>query len=279
MKTDINNKNNHLSSYIYDKKTYEKLELFILNFQEKLDDANNNLQITKEILYQNSKMAMMGEMIDSVAHQWIQPLSIISLKASTLVECIDDDTVDKDFVTASCNDIIVQIQHLTDTLIEFRNFFSPDIKYSNINLNILFESVSILIKDDLISSQVSLNIISQDDLYINANENDMKHLFINLINNAKDEMVKNNIQIDKRVVTINCKRTASNKIEILISDNGKGIPKDIIRKIFQPRFTTKKKEGGTGIGLYMCRQIVNKYNGNISVYNENGAVFKIVLNK
>ena len=130
-----------------------------------------------------------------------------------------------------------------------------------------------------IPQPVEFEIKCPDSLYIEANENDIKHLFINLIKNSIDEMVKSKIDFDTRVITIICQQDSHN-VSFVVEDSGKGIPDKILPNIFDMNFTTKQNSGGTGVGLFMCKQIVQKYKGKISVTNKeqsSGASFCITL--
>ena len=258
---------------------YNKLKSLLQTVQCELDDARDKLKINKNILFQNSKMAVMGEMIDAIAHQWIQPLNIISMRSEFLtIYANDDGFVDKKYLEESQNIIAKQINHLITTLSEFRYFLRPNYNIKQVNLKSILKSISILLKDELLKNNTVLNVKNSEDVLIWINENDIKHIFINLINNAKDEMINSDVGIDNRVVSIAYCINNENKIEILVKDNGNGIPKEIMKDIFKPNFTTKKDKGGTGIGLYLCRQLITKYNGKVDVYNNCGAVFRIIFN-
>jgi len=236
----------------------------------------NELRLKDKILAQQSKMASMGEMLDIIAHQWKQPLNIISMK-SELICMFDKDTktVNQDEVLECKDEIHHQIDHLLSTLSEFRNFFRMDYNIEKVNLKSILDSIALLLKDELLKNLITLELIYSDDLFVLANENDIKHLIINLINNSKEEMLEANIK--NKIITIECIKV-DEKIEITLKDRGRGIPQNIIDNIFDVHFTTKEKNGGTGIGLYMCKEIVRKYNGKINVSNyKYGAVFKIVL--
>lgn len=246
------------------------------NFLEKrVKEQVDLLREKDKLLLQQSKMAAMGEIIDAVAHQWKQPLSIISLSNSLLCTITKDSEKIEYLEIKKCNNKVQkQVQHLSSTLDEFRNFFRPDMNYVNININKLFGSTLLLLKDELIQNIVQVEVICENDLYIKANENDIKHVLINLINNAKDEMVKNNIS--KRIIILHCYKL-NQKITISVQDRGLGIPLDIKESIFKPNVTTKKDEGGTGIGLYICKLIADKYNATLNVSNNQGAVFKMTF--
>ncbi|MEA3497694.1 MAG: hybrid sensor histidine kinase/response regulator [Campylobacterota bacterium] len=248
--------------------------------EEKVKSQIEDIEEKNKLLFQNTKLVAMGEMIDAIAHQWKQPLTIISMNAeSPLVFFEEDHKINKDNIIESHTKIKQQVAHLSSTIDEFRCFFRPNNNIEKVSLRSILNSISILLKDELISYNVELDILIDNDIVIYINQNDIKHLFINLINNAKDEMAKNNIDIANRIITIDVKRD-NNIINIQVKDRGNGIPQHIIPDIFKPHVTTKKDDGGTGIGLYMCKQIVDKYNGDISVKNssiDNGAVFTIEL--
>ncbi len=242
---------------------------------EKLEE----LREKDRLLFQQAKMASMGEMIDAIAHQWKQPLNTISMQKELVKMDIDSGVLDMTSVKEAIDVTSFQIEHLVNTMNEFRRFFRPNKSIEKLNIKNLLDSIMILLKDELLKYTTELNIVCDSNISIYANDNDIKHLFINLINNAKDAMIKNNIKNIDRKIIIECLED-ENSIEISIKDNGLGIPQDIINKIFQANFTTKEDNGGTGIGLYMCKQIVDKYAGKINVSNgASGAIFKIVLNK
>lgn len=246
--------------------------------EKKIETQVVQLKEKDAILMQQSKMAAMGEMVDAIAHQWKQPLNVVFMATENIEYDIKKDSINKNEFLENTELIKQQIDYLLDTMSEFRNFFRPNNNIETINLNQLLNSMTILLKDELLKNRVELNIIYDKSIYIKVNKNDIKHLFVNLINNAKEEIAKHNLDNDKRFIEISLEEV-DEKVTILVKDFAKGVPKEIQKNIFKANFTTKKDDGGTGIGLYMCQQIVNKYHGNISVYNDNGAVFKIVFDK
>ncbi|MEA1893284.1 MAG: hybrid sensor histidine kinase/response regulator [Campylobacterota bacterium] len=236
----------------------------------------DELRAKDEILVEQSKMAAMGEMIDVIAHQWKQPLNAISM-TSELICMVDDGTklLNIEEVDRCKKEVHHQIEHLLETLNEFRSFFRTNHNIEKVNLNSLFNSISVLLKDELLKKSVVLDVKCSELLSINANENDIKHLFITLINNAKEEMIRGDIK--EKIIDIECVKN-SDKIEISVKDRGRGVPKNIIDDIFRANFTTKESDGGTGIGLYISKQIVEKYSGEISASNyDKGAIFRVVL--
>jgi len=266
------------------KKSIEKLQLqkennsYKLSLEAKLQAQLEQLLLTEELLERNSKMAAMGEMIDIIAHQWKQPLNIISLQAGFLQECaLDGEQISNDEIIQCSKKVISQIQHLLHTLNEFREFFRPTTNIKEINLTSLFNSLQVLLKDNLLKNNINISYDFDESIKFNFNENDIKHIFINLINNAKDAFIQNNIDI--RNITIKATKL-ENKTTILFEDNAGGIPKHILPNIFKQNFTTKKDIGGTGIGLYMCKMILDKYNSTIDVETfDGGSRFIIVISE
>ncbi len=261
----------------------EENESYKISLEEKVSEQIDQLIEKDMLISRQSKLAAMGEMIDVIAHQWKQPLNIISMKTNFLsIHKKQDETIDYKYVHECEKDIKLQINHLSSTLDEFRNFFRPNYHIISLDLHRLFGSLKVLLKDELIHNTIDLRVDCPLDIYINTNENDIKHLFINLIKNSIDEMLKSKIQYDQRIIEI--KTTQEDRlIKIELQDSGKGIPLDVLPNLFQANFTTKAESGGTGIGLYMCKQIVHKYNGEIEVSNSKdinrGALFSIYLPK
>ena len=252
-------------------------------YQKKLEDkVAQQIEVLRhkdKMLLEQSKHAAMGEMIDIIAHQWKQPLNSIVMHTS-LLECsldiMDKDTLKEKFLDYHDN-LNVQVDNLLTTLDEFRSFFRPNSNLETVSLQNIIDSTLVLLKDELISHQIELTYQCETSLNLKVNANDLKQLFINIITNAKEEMVKTNIPSNQRKINIHCYKNEDEKIIIEIKNSGDGIDEKIIKDIFKMNFTTKSNEGGTGIGLYMCTLICEKYGATIEAYNDNGAVFRITF--
>ena len=238
----------------------------------------------EKILYQQSKMAAMGEMIGNIAHQWRQPLNVISVSASGIKLWIEDDLYSqedaKDFIEAILN----STNYLSNTIDDFRNFYKDDMDKSDFEVKKIIDKTIGLLKTVFIKEQIKIIYLNEDSLIINGVENQFLQVMINILNNAKDALVENNIE--DKIIFIDIYEK-ENHIYIEIIDNAGGVDEKIIEHIFEPYFTTKHKSLGTGIGLYMSEEIVTKQlDGKIFVYNkaikyENkdyfGACFKIKI--
>ncbi len=238
--------------------------------------AVNKFQQDK-IIIQQSKMAAMGEMIDAIAHQWKQPLNVINMWASKLdfkMEC--NQEIEEDMLKDLSRSIQDQVKHLVTTLDDFRIFFRPNKNKETVCIAEIINSVLALLRDDIQINSIKVEVTGSLDLNCNVISNELKHIFINLINNSKDAFNSNNIKDRRMTFNISEKKGF---VSISIIDTAGGIPLDIIDNIFKANITTKENSEGTGIGLYMSTQIAQKNHGELSVRNiANGAEFILNIN-
>lgn len=231
--------------------------------ENKLKEYRKELDDKQIILYQQSKMAAMGEMIGNIAHQWRQPLSIITTATSGMVLQKKMGVLTDEFFFEASNRINTSSQYLSQTIDDFRNFFIPNKEKSKVNLIEIFKKAL-----DLISAQFSskdIKIIKNiEGVEFESYENELIQALINILNNSRDELIKKD---GERFIFVDAFEK-DNFINIIIKDNAGGVIKENLDKIFEPYFTTKYKSQGTGIGLYMTEEIITKHlNGTICVEN------------
>ena len=264
-----------ISYYLYTKelkRLYDNLD----KNRTKLSSLNKNLRKTVEkevlkndeknkILFQQAKMAAMGEMIENIAHQWRQPLSVITVSASSIKLKKEFGLLEDKEHLESLDSIINTSNYLSNTIDDFRYFFSPDKSKNEFSTTELIDKSLKLLQANYKKNTISI-IKNIEDCQIITYENELIQVLINIFNNAKDELVKIE-DINKRYLFIDLYKDNENII-IEIKDNAGGIKKEILDRIFEPYFTTKHKSNGTGIGLYMCEEIISKHiNGSIIVQN------------
>ncbi len=287
----INENDGGVKRYIYvskdvtAKKKMEE-ELYALNnlLEERVREETR-LKIEKEqLLIQQSKMASLGEMINSITHQWKQPLNAISATVMEITEAYNFGELNITYVNRLNDTIIQQIQFMAKTMDDFRNFLRPskekiffDVKNAVEEIIIMF---SPLFKKNNILMR--LNCVEEGVFDVSGYPNEFKQVILNLINNSRDAIVsKSKIEDDTGkadYIDINIFNDID-KLIISISDNGGGIQEDVIDRIFEPYFTTKPLDEGTGIGLYIAKTIIEDNMGwKLTARNvKGGAEFRIEI--
>jgi PAS domain S-box-containing protein len=221
-------------------------------------------KLTKQdkILIQQSKMAQMGEMLENIAHQWRQPLSVITTTASGLKMQKEYGVLDQSNLDESLDNITISATHLSQTIEDFRNFYKDNKIKQKFFLNNSIEKALTLLKSKF--KNQNIEVVQQiQDIEFEGYENELIQVFINILNNARDELVKK--ENEQRVILITLQNNGTT-ITISFQDNAGGIPQDILPKIFESHFTTKANDG-TGIGLYMSKMIVENMDGVINASN------------
>ncbi len=230
-------------------------------------------------LLEQAKMASMGEMIGNIAHQWRQPLSIISTAATGIKLQKEMNILSDKLLFEELEVINKSAQYLSETIETFRNFIKQEKVYKKVFLQEnIYKSLDLL-KATLTNNHIELvhNLDDIEPIFVNIVEGELSQVMINLITNAKDVFKEKEIEEPK--IYLNIKKINKKKILITFEDNAGGIDEKIIDKIFEPYFTTKHKSQGTGLGLYMSYKIIKEsLKGNLYVKNtEIGAKFFIEL--
>ena len=244
----------------------------------------SNIKKQEQIISQQAKLASMGEMIGNIAHQWRQPLSVISTAATGMIFKKECGIVQEDQIINTCTIINTNAQYLSKTIDDFKNFIQGNKTKKIFNLKENINSFMYLIEGTIKSNNLKVVLDLDADIVINNYENNLIQCLINIFNYSKD--ILNEKNTNQKLIFITTTKTKNQAI-IQIKDNGNGIPKNIINKIFEPYFTTKHKSQGTGLGLHMTYNlIVDGMKGSIIASNTSynfedndymGAVFTITL--
>lgn len=211
-----------------------------------------------KLMESQSKLASMGEMIGNIAHQWRQPLSLISTIASGIKVKIEFKQFDEKELIPDMENIIKQTNYLSNTIDDFRNFIQNSNDKGEIQVsNIIKKTLSIL-NPSIVNHNITIVLNTNDDIKIDGYENQLIQALINILNNSKDALKENIKDNENKFIFIETKSIKDGLI-LRIRDNAGGIPEGIINKVFEPYFTTKHKSIGTGIGLSMAYQIITKH--------------------
>jgi PAS domain S-box-containing protein len=232
----------------------------------------------RTLLEEQSKHAAMGKMIAMIAHQWRQPLATLNTIYSKLYLMYKMNMLTEHEFKKSYDKSINIVEHLSETINDFRNFFHKDEIFEKVKFNKLIQKSSNILETELRIHNIRLEIQYDnqiDDLYLNINVSKVTQVLLNLLKNAFDELELK--EIENKFIKINS-YLDKNYIYICVSDNAQGVPNEIIAKIFEPYFSTKSKNG-TGLGLYMSKVIIEEQlKGFLEVRNNlEGACFTIKL--
>jgi signal transduction histidine kinase len=230
----------------------------------------------EQLLLHQSRQAAMGEMIGNIAHQWRQPLNTLGLYMQRLALFYDTPNFNKEFMDASIAKSMEIITHMSKTIDDFRDYFKPEKEKTDFYVIETIKNTLSLIEGNFQNPKIGIDIIKDGNPVINGFQNEFSQVILNILNNARDAMIEKEIADGKVMISIFSKE---NRTVITVADNAGGIPEDIINKVFDPYFTTKGPQLGTGIGLFMSKAIVEKnMGGRISVRNtEIGAEFRIEM--
>ena len=259
------------------KKLHNSLEQKVDIKTKELQELNMSLEskISKEvsqnrkkdiIMFQQARLASLGEMLNNIAHQWRQPLGSITMIIQSFQTKLLLGKLTPEFVDDKVKDALFLANNMSNTLDDFKNFFSPNKIKSKFSIKNCIEHSIELSKYLLLRENIKVELTIKKDVEINSFYNELSHVFLNIITNAKDALCSN-VNKNDRIIKIIVNKFENNLV-VNIVDNAGGIPQEVLPKIFEPYYTTKYKSAGTGIGLYMSKQIIEKHmEGQLSCKN------------
>jgi signal transduction histidine kinase len=222
--------------------------------------------IQQSLLLQQSRLASMGEMVSTIAHQWRQPLTHLSYLFMNMRKKLDNPT----FLKEKLEEGKAQINYMSQTIEHFSNFYNPSKERHDFSIHAASKEAILIASSSLNSAEIELSLDIKEDFQHHGNQNELEQVILNLINNARDILIERKVPHPYISIMIE-PRT------IMIKDNAGGVEEKNLQKIFEPYFTTKIKSDG--IGLYIAKTIIEKeMGGKLTVKNgKEGAIFTITL--
>ena len=245
-----------------------------INLQKYHQQLLDDIKLKDTILLEQSKFATIGEMFESIAHQWKQPLSVITMSSGNIQLKKDFGELDDKILDDSLGYIDSSINYLNQTIDDFREFLTDDQHYHNIKINNLIDTTLHLLSSKIKKRDIEI-IKNIEDIEIYSNKNQLVQVLMNIFGNAIQVLETKENKGYIKVISFQ----DNQNIILKIIDNGGGIKQNILLNLFEKYNTSKLN--GSGIGLYMSKIIVeNKLGGTIRGYNiEAGACFEIILPK
>jgi signal transduction histidine kinase len=258
------NEKKHLKELV-EERTKELKELN-KNLEQRVKEGIKQAEQMQIKLFESERMAAMGEMFGNIAHQWRQPLSMITSISSGIQVKKEYEMLDDEFLNKSMDDISDMTGYLSQTIDDFRDYIKGEMRLTKFKLSITIDKLLNITRASLKSKQIEIILELEDDIFLENYENALIQSLINIINNAKDALAEVKKE-DQRFLFIKT-FTKDEKIFISIKDSAGGIEDKVISKIFQAYFTTKDENHGTGLGLHMTYNMIKTtMNGDIYVHN------------
>ncbi|MDA3947090.1 MAG: ABC transporter substrate-binding protein [Helicobacteraceae bacterium] len=234
--------------------------------KEEIDRQKMEIDKQNRVIMEQSKIAAVGEMLSNIAHQWRQPLNIISLNIVKIeTGILLGREIKKEELLQISDDINRQAQYLSQTIDDFRNIFNANIdSIEPFDLNDAIKKLNELTKDAFANNQIEI-VVMIEPCRITYNESLLIQSLLNIYNNALDAIIENQSVHKYFFIETTCN---ADGVVIMLKDSGGGIDDEILLKIFEPYYTTKHKSKGTGLGLYITYRIITEhFNGEVSVHN------------
>jgi len=254
--------------------------------QEEVERQVEELRKKDEILVSKLRMAAMGEMLSMIAHQWRQPLSVISntlmaidLKMKMGKYDLENEEGKKEFfifMESKHKQINQYLSYLSHTIDDFKNFFRPDKKKEAVSVTEPLDRALSLVEQSFKESGIVVEKEYNTERKVDIVSNEIMQVVLNMLKNSEYNFKEKNIKTPRIYIYTEEKE---DEVHIVLCDNGGGISESIISKIFDPYYSTKDEINGTGLGLYMSKMMMEEHHGGVlSVANtEDGACFTMVF--
>lgn len=269
LRVELNELNQSLENKV--KEQTKELTILNANLEKRVEEEIAKNEQSSRIMFRQSRLASMGEMMANIAHQWRQPLSELSIDLFKMKQNLED----KDEFLDTYEHAKQVIKNMSNTIDDFRNFFNANKPVENFLVSSCVDDAMIMLKGTLDRNDIKIDVKSQKNVFVYGHQSELTQVFMNILINAKDAFKNSEIKSKKIQISIK----SNDKFAIIdIKDNAGVIKDEIMERIFEPYFTTKHKSSGTGLGLYMSKMIIEHMKGEIIAENlKNWVNFKIIL--
>lgn len=258
--------------------TENRRELSDLNktLETRILQAVEELRLKDQMLIQQARMAAMGDMINNIAHQWRQPLNTLGLVVQQTMLFHDTPKFSRDFLKSNTDKAMKLIQHMSETIDDFRDFFKSDKEPVDFDVNQIIEKTIAHIEQNFQHQKINVILHSDGEAPATGYPNEYGQVILNILTNARDVLIERNI--DHALISLRS-YVEGDKTVVTITDNAGGVDEAIMDRLFEPYFTTKGPDKGTGIGLFMSKTIIEQsMGGSLTMRNTGtGAEFRIEI--
>ncbi|MBF0472363.1 MAG: HAMP domain-containing histidine kinase [Nitrospirae bacterium] len=256
----------------------EEIRTINLNLQKKVEEELAKNRIKDQLMFEQSRNISMGELLMNISHHWRQPLCSIGLSIQDIKDAYLHSELNEKYLSASVGYAMSELKKLSETIDNFRSFYTQDKRFVEFNIAEEINKAEMLISGYITGNGIIIEKDLDPQLTAQGYSNEFAHVIFNVLTNSKDTFERR--AISEGIIKIKLyKDDTTHRIIITIMDNGGGIDRDLIDKIFGPSFTAKDMEKGNGMGLFMAKITIEEgMNGSLSVRNiDGGYEFRIEL--
>ncbi len=252
----------------------DKLSHLNETLETRVKDQVEELERRYAFIVQQARLASMGEMINNIAHQWRQPLNRVNANVAVIISILESDNIDHSMMLSEAELIEKNTKYMSETIEDFAYYFHPEKEAVQFSLEEITQSVLGLMNTRL--ENIDINIVSSKPVEVYSFAKEYRQVLLVILNNAIDNFESKAIDSPKIDIVI---KEEEEKAYLSICDNGGGIEEKDIGRIFDPYYTTKFAEEGTGLGLYVAKMLIeSSMQGKLNATNKNsGACFEIII--
>ena len=252
----------------------DKLSHLNETLETRVKEQVEELERRHAFIVQQARLASMGEMISNIAHQWRQPLNRVNANVAVITSILESDNIDHDMMLSEAELIEKNTKYMSETIEDFAYYFHPEKEAVRFSLEEIIQSVLGLMNARL--ENIDINIVSSNPVEVYSFAKEYRQVLLVILNNAIDNFESKAIDTPKIDIVI---KEEEEKAYLSICDNGGGIEEKDIGRIFDPYYTTKFAEEGTGLGLYVAKMLIeSSMQGKLNATNKNsGACFEIII--
>jgi len=244
-----------------------QLEALNSSLQERVNDSIAEIREKDQVMISQGRQAAMGEMIGNIAHQWRQPLNALAMVLGNIKSAYQYEELTPEYLDKTVESGNRLLQKMSTTINDFSNFFRPNKEVLSFSAREQINQAISLIGPSLKNRNITINLEAPQDVILNGFPNEYSQVLLNVIVNAKEAIEETVAHAGTIIIRLYIENNSLGVVSI--SDNGGGIPTDVIDNIFDPYFSTKKM--GTGIGLYMSKMMIERsMNGILEARNITG---------
>jgi len=252
----------------------DKLSHLNETLETRVKEQVEELERRYAFIVQQARLASMGEMINNIAHQWRQPLNRVNANVAVIISILESDNIDHDMMLSEAELIEKNTKYMSETIEDFAYYFHPEKEAVQFSIEEIVQSVLGLMNARL--DNIDINIVSSNPVEVYSFAKEYRQVLLIILNNAVDNFESKVIDSPKIDIVI---KKEEEKAYLSICDNGGGIEEKDIGRIFDPYYTTKFAEEGTGLGLYVAKMLIeSSMQGKLNATNKNsGACFEIII--